>query len=145
MGGVHVFSQEGVPVLVSVAFWMTLLCGALGLGASLVRLIQRVADWGFVHGGDQLAEGLLGTGALVVFALVCLLQILGSFKVREGLHGARVLLAILALPSMLLGVTVVATSGTMGGLAGAVSFMVVPFLWTETPQAWFRFHRSTRA
>lgn len=93
----HIFSQEGVPVLVSVAFWMTLLRGALGLGASLVRLIQRVADWGFVHGGDQLAEGLL------------------------------------------------ATSGTMGGLAGTVSFMAVPFLWTETPQAWFRFHRNTRA
>lgn len=60
-GGLHIFSQEGVPVLVSVAFWMTLLCGELGLGASLVRLIQRVADWGFVHGGDQLAEGLLAT------------------------------------------------------------------------------------
>jgi len=33
----------------------------------------------------------------------------------------------------------------MGGLAGTVSFMAVPFLWTETPQAWFRFHRNTRA
>jgi acetyl-CoA carboxylase carboxyltransferase component len=110
-----------------------------------VQLIQRVADWGFEHGGDQLAEGLVGTGALVVFALVCVLQILATFKVREGLHGARVLLAILALPGMLLGTTVVATSGTMGGLVGTVSLMAVPFLWTEKPQAWFRFHRDAGA
>ena len=81
----------------------------------------------------------------MVFAIVCLLQILATFKVREGLHWARLLLAILALPAMLLGITVVAFAGSMGGFVGTVSFMAVPFLWTEKPDAWFRFHRDAGA
>lgn len=109
------------------------------------RDLVPAGEWGphiFSQKGVPVAEGLLGTGSLAVFGIICLPQILLAFKVREGLHGARVILAIPALPGMLLGITVVATSGTMGGLVGTVSLMAVPFLWTEKHQAWFRFHRD---
>ena len=140
--GTHVFSQQGVPTLVSIAFWILLVSSALGLVLSLLGLVAMVGVGLFAYGG-AIVPALLAIAFVALNVVICALQVLLSFKIREASEWARFVLSVLTLAGLVVGTGGLVAGGSGGGMTGLLGLAVVVLLWLPEPNEWFLTSRSS--
>lgn len=140
--GGHVFSQQGVPTLVSVAFWILLVSSALGLVFSVLGLVAMLGVGLFTYPG-AVVPALVATAFVALNVVICALQALLSFKIREASEWARFVVSVLTLASLIVGTGSLVAGGSGGGMTGLLGLAVVVLLWLPEPNEWFLTSRPT--
>lgn len=140
--GTHVFSQQGVPTLVSIAFWILLVSSALGLVFSALGLVAMLGVGLFAYGG-AIVPALLAIAFVALNVVICALQVLLSFKIREASEWARFVLSVLTLAGLVVGTGGLVAGGSGGGMTGLLGLAVVVLLWLPEPNEWFLTSRSS--
>lgn len=134
--GGHIFSQPGVPTLVSIAFWILLVSSALGLVFSVLGLIAMLGVGLFAYGG-AVVPALVATAFVALNVVICALQVLLSFKIREASEWARFVLSVLTAVGLIVGAGGLVAGGSGGGMTGLLGIAVVVLLWLPEPNEWF--------
>lgn len=134
--GGHIFSQQGVPTLVSIAFWILLVSSALGLVLSVLGLVAMLGVGLFAYSG-AVVPALVATVIVALNVVICALQVLLSFKIREASEWARFVLSVLTAVGLIVGAGGLVAGGSGGGMTGLLGIAVVVLLWLPEPNEWF--------
>lgn len=134
--GGHIFSQQGVPMLVSIAFWILLVSSALGLILSVLGLVAMLGVGLFAYSG-AVVPALVATVIVALSVVICALQVLLSFKIREASEWARFVLSVLTVVGLIAGAGGLVAGGSGGGMTGLLGIAVVVLLWLPEPNEWF--------
>lgn len=134
--GGHIFSQQGVPTLVSIAFWILLVSSALGLVLSVLGLVTMLGVGLFAYSG-AVVPALVATFIVALNVVICALQVLLSFKIREASEWARFVLSVLTAVGLIVGAGGLVAGGSGGGMTGLLGLAVVVLLWLPEPNEWF--------